>query len=174
MDVDTPAVRALRQHLLRLSTDSIPPSLGFTRAREQTPEEDEVLRRFAPFAELLYLVAASDGRTVKAEREVILGAFRALTGGRVRSQRLSELEASLRERMATSGPDEMLEEVASSLALVPQDAELGFALSAAVVLADSSVEAREERFLVELADWLGIGSERARGLLRGMLPGAAT
>ena len=120
------------------------------------------------------LFRSSDGRTVKAEREVILGAFRALTGGRVRSQRLSELEASLRERMATSGPDEMLEEVASSLALVPQDAELGFALSAAVVLADSSVEAREERFLVELADWLGIGSERARGLLRGMLPGAAT
>ena len=167
MDADTPAVRNLREHLLRLATHSIPPGVGATRAREHSPEEDAVLRRFAPFAELLYLVAASDGTTHPDERGIILGAFRALTGGRVSGQRLRELEVVIRERLETSEPEVLLEEVASDLALQRQDAELAFSLAAAVVVADRMIHPEEEAFLSVLGDWLHIRPERAHLLLSG-------
>lgn len=168
MKVDTPAVQALRAHLLRLSRDSVPPSVGVTRALPRSPEEAAVLHRFAPFAELLFLVAAfSGGIDVKKERGVILGAFRALTGGRVHGERLEELERTIRERMEASQTEDLLEEVASDLALRHQEAELGFSLAAAVVLADRRIVPAEEAFLSTLAEWLNIPEARARQLLSG-------
>jgi tellurite resistance protein len=165
LHADTPAVQALCTHLLGRARDSIPPGDGSPRASAHSSDEHEVLRRFAPFAELLYLVAASDGVTHDAERAVILGAFRTLTGGRVRGARLAELEEQIRARVTSVAVDELLESVASELALSRQDAELGFTLAAAVVLADEQSAPEETAFLGRLARWLAIRPARAAELL---------
>ena len=165
MHVTTPAVHALRNHLLNLSTHSIAPGGGLNRPRLESPEEEDILRRFRPFAKLLFLVSAIDGNMHKSERNVILGAFRLLTDGRIAGARLAELETEIRGEIGKSDVEELLEEVTSHLSLVKRDAELGFTLAAAVVLADEAVAAQEDAFLEKLAQWLAISSKRAAALL---------
>lgn len=165
--LDTPVIHEIRAHLFRLSRASSPPLYGGRRVEAGSPEEDVVLARFRPFAELLLLVAAADGTTDEAERAVILGAFRAMTGGRVRDLTLEELERDLRAKIDTGDPEELLEDICVSLAQDKRDAELGLTLASAVAFADAEVDPAEVQLIQTLASWLSIPSSRVQELLDG-------
>lgn len=123
--------------------------------------------RFRPFAELLLLVAAADGRIDEVERAVILGAFRAITGGRVRSATLLALEQELRVTISGGDRDALLEDVCSALAVDKRDAELALTLASAVALADQTVDVAEAELIRTLASWLSIPPTRVGELVGG-------
>lgn len=165
MNIDTPLIRNLTAHLLGLSRQSIPPQHGARTAAQESPEEAAVMERFHPFAELFFLVASADGEIDKQERAVMLGAFRALTGGRVRASRLEALEDELRDLALSEGHLARLEAVCSSLAGERDDAELAFTLACAVALANEDFDPGEESLLSNLAAWLRISPQRIAALM---------
>lgn len=160
MNIDTPLIHHLRTHLLGLSRQSIAPQHGAMAARESSPEEAAVMHRFRPFAELFYLVASADGVVDSHERAIMMGAFRALTGGRVRGSTLEALETQLRDLVESQGCLNRLEEVCAYLGSDREDAELAFTLASAVALANETFDPREQSLLTNLASWLGISSSR--------------
>lgn len=165
MNVDTPLIHRLRAHLLGLSRHSIPPQHGATAASESSPEEAAVIERFRPFAELFYLVATADGHVDTQERAVMVGAFRALTGGRVRGNTLEALHRELQTLVENQGTESRLEAVCAHLAADREEAELAFTLASAVALADHDFDASEQSLLKQLASWLGISASRIRLLV---------
>jgi len=122
--------------------------------------------RFRPFAELFYLVAAADGEVDSQERAVMLGAFRALTGGRVRGATLENFESELRDLCLAEGVDSRLEFVCSSLANDRDDKELALTLAAAVALANQHLDDGESQLMEKLARWLGIPPPRMAQLIQ--------
>jgi tellurite resistance protein len=123
--------------------------------------------RFRPFAELFFLVAAADGKVEDSERAVILGSFRALTGGRVRAKALLALENRLRADLDQGDRLARLEDVCSALSGDPQDAELALTLASAVAIADKTVDPNEVELIQTLASWLGVSKARTSELLHG-------
>ncbi|HSC88069.1 MAG TPA: TerB family tellurite resistance protein [Polyangiaceae bacterium] len=165
MNFDSALVRSLRDHLLGLAQHSIIPRDPAGRPARATPEEAAVLERFEPFAELLFLVTDADGTVSDVERATILGAFRALTGGRVSPLALEGLEQELADRRRRHGRMSRLEAACTRLALNREDAELAFTLANAVALADRSLLADEEALLEQLSDLLGVSSKRFDALV---------
>ncbi len=165
MDLETPVLARLREHLLSLGRHSIAPQFGAPRATAGSDDESAVLLRFRPFAELFFLVASADGTIDARERAVTLGAFRALTGGRVKSASLEKLEQELADQLKAEGAMTMLESVCSSLASDREDAELAFTLGSVVALADETFAGDEAELLAQLAKWLRIPQARASELL---------
>lgn len=169
MDLDTPLIRRLRQHLLEVAPSSVAPEtaqeLGSLTA-DGSPEELAILDRFRPFGQLFYLVASADGDIDDDERHVMRGAFESLTSGRVGRERLLELERDFIERSAQRDREDLLESVCSALAHDREDAELAFTLAAVVAVANRRVEDHEHRLVDQLASWLGLSQRRAAELLR--------
>jgi tellurite resistance protein len=165
LQLDSPVILQLRSHLLRLAKESILPQHGGRRVHLGSPEEDAVMERFRPFAELLLLVAAADGVIEEVERAVILGAFRAITGGRVRSATLNALEEKIQVEIAAGQNDVLLERVCTALARDKRDAELALTLASAVALADKVVDPNEVELIRTLASWLSITPVRVGELL---------
>jgi len=69
------------------------------------------------------------------------------------------------QRLAESGRDARLHEIAEELADNTSEAEGAFALAAAVALADDDVSDEENAFINQLAEWFGIAEERASEIL---------
>ncbi len=174
LELDTPLIGQLRDHLLRLAKASFVPVHGGRRVRHDSPEEQAVLDRFRPFAELFLLVAAADGKIVDAERAVILGSFRALTGGRVSGTTLRELESEISEKMEVNAAEDLLEEVCSRLAADRKDAELALTLASVVASADDDVDPSELELIQTLASWLSIPRDRVKQLVSGTRDGGGT
>lgn len=148
-------IRRLREQLFDLSPRSIPPRDASLRAADSSPEEDAILERFLPFGELILLVASADGRIAESEERAVVGAFVALTGGRVSRATLSKVRSEAERRLLSSSREDRLERVCAELSLHPDDAELAFALASAVALADDRVDAEEHELLAEVARYLG-------------------
>lgn len=170
MNFDSPVVRTLRDHLLGLSQDSVLPRDPAGRPDQATPEELAIVERFEPFAELLFLVTGVDGVVSQSEQATILGAFRALTGGRVARQRLAKMEADLRQRCQCEGRVGRLEAACTRLALNRDDAELAFTLANAVALADAHLTEDAEEFLLEISSLLGVSRSRFNALVESRRP----
>lgn len=156
----------LKAHLLELGRHSILPQRNAPPALPGTDDEVAVLERFRPFAELFLLVASADGSVDPRERAVTLGAFRALSGGRVRGASLEGLEQQVEQQLKSVDRLDMLESVCSALAGDREDAELAFTLGSVVALADESLDRQEQDLLVQLATWLRIPPDRAEALLQ--------
>ena len=165
MNFDSQVVRTLRDHLLGLSQDSVPPKDPAGRPEHATPEELAIVERFEPFAELLFLVTEVDGVVSRSERATILGAFRALTGGRVSHQRLAKMEADLQERCQLEGRTARLEAACTRLSLNRDDAELAFTLANAVALADARLTENAQELLLEISPLLGVSRTRFNALV---------
>lgn len=159
------AIDRLRNHLIATAPISIRPPRPDEVADPGSPEEEAILNRFFPFAELMYLVARADGVIVPREREAILGAYRTLTGGRVPKERLRQLEDATDELYRRDGLEERLERICTTLALDRGDAELALSLAAAVALADCLQESDEVDLLQTVARWLGLEDLLARAIL---------
>jgi len=170
MELDTPLVLKLRQHLIDVAPSSRVPVLinetAAGAALQGSPEEDAIVDRFRPFAQLFYLVASADGEIDEDERHVMRGAFESLTAGRVGPGRLLGLEAELMGQAAAYDREQLLEQVCSALSRDREDAELAFTLAAVVAAANRQVEHHEVQLVDQLATWLGLSARRASELLK--------
>jgi uncharacterized tellurite resistance protein B-like protein len=124
-----------------------------------------LLRRAAPYIELLYLVMLADGRCDEAERTLLWGAARALSGDLLSRASFDAALETFDGLRSTEGLATRLDSIAAWLASDRMSAEAAFALAAAMVVVDHEVESHERDLLGELAARLGISSGRAEELL---------
>lgn len=169
MDVDTTLMRVLRDHLLDLAPASVRPRDPAGRASADSPEEEAILGRFLPFAELMFLVSKADGGVHGKERSATLGAFVALTDGRLPRSALERVERIAADREKRDGWEVRVQRVCADLATNREDAELAFTLATAVALADDVTEESEQTLLEFIAESLGISPRRRDQLLVGGL-----
>ena len=136
-----------------------------TREGLLTPEEVGTINRVGPLAETLFLMMAADGTLAEVERDALRGAIRGLTDSLLRSGTINVMLETYEQRLADSGRDARLHEIAEELAGDPIEAEGAFALAAAIALADDDVSDEENAFINQLAEWFGISAERAEEIL---------
>jgi len=108
---------------------------------------------------------SADGTLAEVERDTVRGAIRGLTDDMLRSGTISVMLEGYEKRLAESGRDARLHEIAEELAEDPKEAEAAFSLAAAVALADDHVSDEENVFINQLAEWFGITAERAAEIL---------
>jgi len=169
MNVKTQTIARLRDALLesgrRPSTVLSSAYEALTRAGLLSLEETTALNRVDPLAETMFLMMAVDGKVAEVERDAVRGAIRGLTDNVLRTGTINVMLETYAERLATQGRDQRLHEIAEDLADEPSEAEGAFALAAAVAYADDEVDAAENEFINQLADWLGISAARAEEIL---------
>jgi uncharacterized tellurite resistance protein B-like protein len=169
MKLQTATIERLRDALLQSGRR---PSLVLSSAYETltregllTPEEVGSITRVGPLAETMFLMMAADGKLADVERDAVRGAIRGLTDDLLRSGTINVMLEGYGERLAESGRDTRLHEIAEELAGDPIEAEAAFALAAAVALADEEVSDEENAFINQLGEWFGISDERAAEIL---------
>lgn len=169
MKIQTATIERLRDALLESGRrpSMVASSAYETLTREGllTPEEVGSIQRVGPLAETMYLMMAADGTLAEVERDAVRGAIRGLTDNLLRTGTINVMLEGYGARLAASGRDARLHELAEELAENPHEAEGAFALAAAVALADDEVSAEENAFINQLAEWFGISGERAAELL---------
>jgi tellurite resistance protein len=106
-----------------------------------------------------------DGKVAEIERDAVRGAIRGLTNNVLRTGTINVMLETYAERLAAQGRDQRLHEIAEDISEEPSEAEGAFALAAAVAYADDEVDASENEFINQLAEWLGISSLRAEQIL---------
>jgi len=169
MKIQTATIERLRDTLLQTGRR---PSLVASSAYETltregllTPEEVGTIQRVGPLAETMFLMMAADGTLAEVERDAVRGAIRGLTDNLLRSGTINVLLEAFEKRLAESGRDARLHEIAEELAGDPHEAEAAFALAAAIALADDAVSDEENAFINQLAEWFGLTSDRAAQIL---------
>lgn len=169
MKLETATIMRLRDALLQSGRrpSMVASSAYETLTREGllTPEEVAAISRVEPLAETMFLMMAADGKVAEPERDAVRGAIRGLTDDVLRSGTINVLLETYQQRLAESGCDARLQEIADELAQDPTEAEGAFALAAAVALADDEVSDDENAFINRLAEWFGISGTRAAEIL---------
>jgi tellurite resistance protein len=169
MKIQTATIARLRDALLHSGRrpSMVASSAYETLTREGllTPEEVGAINRVEPLAETMFLMMAADGTLAETERDAVRGAIRGLTDDLLRTGTINVMLETYAKRLAESGRDARLQEVASEIEASPKDAECAFALAAAVALADDEVSDEENAFINQLAEWFGISDERSAELL---------
>jgi len=169
MKIQTATIARLRDALLKSGRrPSMVTSSAYeilTREGLLTPEEAGSIDRVEPLAETMFLMMAADGTLAEAERDAVRGAIRGLTDNLLRTGTINVMLEGYEKRLATSGRDARLQEIAEAIAEDPNEAEGAFLLAAAVALADDDVSDEEDAFINQLAEWFGISATRATELL---------
>jgi len=169
MNVKTQTIARLRDALLesgrRPSTVLSSAYEALTRAGLLSPEEMAALNRVDPLAETMFLMMSVDGKVAEIERDAVRGAIRGLTNNVLRTGTINVMLETYAERLAAQGRDQRLHEIAEDISQEPSEAEGAFALAAAVAYADDEIDASENEFINQLAEWLGISSQRADQIL---------
>lgn len=168
MKLKTTTIERLRDALLQSGRrPSVVLSSAYetlTREGMLSPEEGSALQRVDPLAEAMFLMMSADGLVTGAERDAVRGAIRGLTNDVLRSGTINVMLETYAQRLLAQGRDARLRELAEALAEEQAEAEVAFALCAAVALADDAITEEENAFINQLADWLAIPAERT-GLL---------
>lgn len=120
---------------------------------------------YGPLCEAMYLMMSADGEVSDAEREVLRGALKNLSGDALRTAQIEKMLQVASERADRDGRDTRLAEVCRSLEDDTARAEVAFVLAAAIAFADSAIADQENETLSELAGALGIDESRANELL---------
>jgi len=136
-----------------------------TREGLLTPEEVGAISRVEPLGETMFLMMAADGTLAETERDAVRGAIRGLTDNLLRTGTINVMLETYEKRLAESGRDARLQEIAEEIESDPNEAEGAFALAAAVALADDEVSDEENAFINQVAEWFGIGEQRAAEIL---------
>ena len=118
-----------------------------------------------PFCEVLYLLMVADEQPDARELDVLRGAVRALTNGRLGSQAIDAQLARFQAALDAQGRDQRLTQLTGQLAADRQDAEAVYMLAAVMAIADETADEREQAALEELREQLGISTQRARVLI---------
>ncbi len=166
MDIDTPAIRRLRDRIFAVESQRTPSQGGVDVA----PAQEAALERVSPLVEVMVLMMAADGETDSRERRTVRDAVGVLTSGVISPAALDALLVQLDRARSTQGIEARLEAIGTQLALRKADAEAAFSLAAAVGVSDDEVAAAEQSMLVQLRRYLGISEARARALLDGAPP----
>jgi uncharacterized tellurite resistance protein B-like protein len=153
-------IERLSRKLLAGGASSVVP-----RAMTDGLEELAAMERTRPFAEAMFLVMAADGEVVEAEREVLRGAIRTLSGGLLGTAAVESMVRGFERDLAQAGADWRMDLVASELYGEKEDRELALALVGAMAAADRDVSAAERRVMQELAERLGASSAEVRAML---------
>lgn len=157
MNVDTDAIRRLRDHLLQ-SADHHPEVSGGAIAQA-------MLHRVEPFAETMFLVMSADGAHAPAEHRAMLSALALLTDAALSVQDLAGLVERFEANLARDGRAGRLARIGAALSADRADRETAFALAAAVAVADDHVHLREHQVLALVRECYGISDSRARAVL---------
>jgi len=169
MKIRTTTIERLRDALLQSGRrPSVVASSAYetlTREGLLAPEEVGAINRVGPLAETMFLMMAADGTLAEVERDTVRGAIRGLTDNLLRTGTINVMLEGYEKRLADSGRDARLHEIAEELAEDPSEAEAAFALAAAIALADDEVSDEENAFINQLAEWFGISAERASEIL---------
>lgn len=160
MDIDTEAIRRLRDALLEEARDQ-------KAGRPDAPEDVHaaVLRRIEPFAETMYLVMAADGRRDPTEQAALAGALSVLSDGQLAEQDIQALLETFAERMEAAGAEARIASLGARLSADRDDRETAFALAAVVALADTSVDPRENDVLDWVREYCGVSRRRVAQIL---------
>jgi tellurite resistance protein len=169
MKIETTTLRRLRDALIqsgrRPSVVLSPAYETLTREGLLSPEETTALNRVDPLAETMFLMMSADGKITEVERDAVRGAIRGLSDNILRSGTINVMLENYQKRLEEQGKDVRLHEIAEEISEEPSEAEGAFALAAAIALADDEVADEENALINQLADWFGIGAERAGQIL---------
>ena len=164
MEIDTKAIRRLRDGLLR----SEPPDRVDGVSEGETAERElAMLTRIKPFAETMYLVMMADGQSDAGERRAVMGALQLLTDGHLSTPALEKLLDLFARDASEQGAEARLMKIGSILGGDREGRETAFALAAAVALADSRVEVSENRVMAWVQEYFGISARRSAEILIG-------
>lgn len=158
MRIRTHVILRLRDHLLEPARPSA------IHAYSPAELADAIVRRIAPFAEVMYLVIAADDVIEPAERSALLSALDILCDGAVDTDALAALLARI-EADGGGDPEHRLAAATARLGTDRENRETAFLLAAAVALADDELEPREARVMSWARTYLGISERRLAALL---------
>ena len=125
----------------------------------------DLMERWGPFVEAMYLVMASDRRLLNVEREVLRGALAVLSFDTVRTRHMEAMLDAAARRVAEEGADKRLATVSEALRQDPTRAETAAVVAAAIAAADNRFAPEEDEILTRLFEGIGIDSARAAELL---------
>lgn len=157
-------LQRIRDHLLEVGQ---PPSVHFmslTDVNEPFANDPDAKRRFEALFEAMYLMVVADGNVADVEREVLRGAVRGLTDGKVRTAHIEQLFEQCGE-LSKQGVTARLAAIAPVLKEDPALTEAAFSLASAIAFADSEIQDEENDLINLLAESLEIPPERAEELL---------
>jgi tellurite resistance protein len=150
----------LRSRGSRASIAAAPPG-----ASPEVVETMSVLAEYGPLCEAMYLMMSADGKISSAEREVLKGALRNLSGDAIRNAHVDALLDAAGKNVTDEGRDVRMQEVVKVLQSDPARAEVAFVLAAAIAFADNAIADEENELLNQFAEALGIDEARANELL---------
>ncbi|MEO8876455.1 MAG: TerB family tellurite resistance protein [Polyangiaceae bacterium] len=133
-----------------------------------TPESIEAMNisnEYGPLCEAMYLMMSADNEVSDAEREVLKGALRNLSGDALRTAHIDVLLADAIQQIADEGREKRMAEVVRALKGDAGRAEVAFVLAAAIAFADNAIADEENETLNTFAEGLGISDDRAEALL---------
>jgi tellurite resistance protein len=169
MKIETTTIRRLSEALLqsgRRPTSVLSSAYEtLTRTGLLTPEETVALTRVDPVAETMFLMMAADGTIKDPERDAVRGAIRGLTGDVLRSGTINVMLENYEKALREQGREARLRDIANDLADEPGEAEVAFALAAAVAVADGAIATEEDQLIKQLAEWFEISETRANSIL---------
>jgi uncharacterized tellurite resistance protein B-like protein len=123
---------------------------------------------YGPLCEAMFLMMSADGAVSGAERDVLKGALRNLSGDALHTPQIAALLETASARVAESGREARMQAVIEALHEDRARAEVAFVLAAAIAFADGAIADEENETLNALADGLGIDEARANELLDGV------
>jgi hypothetical protein len=165
MEIDTKAVRGLRDSLIAQGRFS-PDARSESASRRLPAEEREaIVNRVAPFVETMYLMIMADHEDVESEWDAVRGAIRVFTEGLLDETQIDEMLHRIAQARREDGPEARLQYLGARISAERADREAAFALAAVAALADDTVVIEENRLLEEMADWYGISNARRNSIL---------
>ncbi len=160
MNIDTDAIRRLRDTLLRSEFDTS------RRVKSNRVAQDAaILRRVEPFAETMYLVMMADEESALVERKALVAALGVLADGWLDASEMDAMLDRFEDSAKRLGSEARLEQIGARLSVDRDDREMAFTLGAVVALADDRVDVRENRVLDWVREYFGISPQRVAVLL---------
>ena len=163
IDIDTAAIRRLRDYFLDTDTSTVSEAPALPEAALAA-----VLRRAEPFAETMSLMMMADGSAGDEEWRTLAGAFHVLTQGAATDAMVAEMLETFAENLQRQGAISRLQQIGAQLSANVEDRETAFSLGAVVALADRTVDVRESELIQVLAEYYGISNRRVDALLNAL------
>jgi hypothetical protein len=165
LNIDTATIQRLRDALLE-SGRPAPDEPATDQAEADSARAQAAVRRFAPFAETMYLMMMVDGDQNTLELDSIRGAMRILTSECLGDDVLDDIFRRCGIKVAEFGVNQCLRDIGARLSADRLDRETAFTLAAAVALADRQLLEQESSLMHSIAEWYGISGKRALQLLQ--------
>jgi hypothetical protein len=169
MKIETQTIKRLRDALLETGRR---PSIVLSPAYEDlarqgllSSSEADAVSKVDPIAETMFLMMAADGVITSEEVDIVWGAIRVLSDNALRTGTIKVMLELYGEQLKQDGWKKRLDAVAGLLADRPRDAEVAFAMAAAVALADEDVSLEENELVNQLVEKFKISDERCLEIL---------